>query len=249
MNYYFNGSYSKKVQIKFKDTQEQNLVEIAKYLRTSKKSLTNISFEIFDSREGKQKIDPHHSISRASARFKQMTIFRYWEPKDDPSFPHEITHLVAHTWAKPYKWQVDLDTWDDKKISTVIEMVSTSFMQEGLAIAVDEIVFNRKLLENGKLKFPDDWCKRYIKKIPEVTKCINFEGFCSFDNEIIVPFSASLTKYLIQKYGIDKYKNAYISLKETNSADKNVRLLEKIYGVNIKEIRDKWLLNLNKRSI
>ena len=213
MLFKFIGSYSEKDKKLFKSSQEQDLKNILDYLKTQPKVVKDISFEVFDTREGKQNADPNHSISRASARFSEMTIYRYWEPKDDAHFPHETTHLVAHTWTKSYKWEVELDTWDDKKIVKKIEMVSTSFMQEGLAIAVDDIVFKRKLLEEGEYKFIDDWCREQVDSMPTIKGVINFEGFCSFENKLVVPFSASLSKYLLQKFGLAQYKKMYSLIK------------------------------------
>jgi len=240
MLFQFVGSYSKKDKKIFKSAQRQDLKIILAYLKTPLQDAKNIKFEVFDTREGKQNADPNHSISRASARFAEMTIYRYWEPKDDPHFPHEITHLVAHTWTKPYKWRVELDTWDDKKIVKTVEMVSTSFMQEGLAIAVDDIIFKRKLLEEREYKFIDDWCREQIDNMPTIKEVINLNGFGSFDNKLVVPFSASLSKYLLQKYGLSEYKKMYTSIKETNSAIKNVEILERLFGINKKELLADW---------
>jgi hypothetical protein len=125
-------------------------------------------------------------------------------------------------------------------------MVSTSFFQEGLAIAVDEIVFKRKLLEKGKRKYSGEWCKKYINKIPKLIECINFEGFNSFDNEVVVPFSASLSKYLIISSGLGKYKKMYTSIRETFPSDKNINLIEEIYALRIKELQDNWRLFLKE---
>lgn len=210
MIFNYHGRYSKGDKSSFVTAQNNDLRKICQYLKTENKRLDEIRFEVFDTRQGKQIADPNHSVSRASARYNEMAIYRFWLPSDDPHFPHEITHLVAHTWAKPYLLETELDTWDNKKIKKTIEMVSTSFMQEGLAIAVDDIVFNRKLLEDGELKFIDEWCREQINKMPALSQCVNMDGFESFENKIVVPFAASLSKYLLQTFGLDKYKRVYI---------------------------------------
>lgn len=246
MLYKFDGSYSNKDKELFKSAQEKDLNKITRFLKTPFKYTARIKFEVFDTMEGKQNADPNHSISQASARFKEMTVYRYWKPNDDPHFPHEITHLVAHTWTKPYKWRIELDTWDDKSILKTIEMVSTSFMQEGLAIAVDDIVFKRKLPEEGRHKFIDDWCREQLDKVPAIIDVINFEGFGSFENKLVVPFGASLSKYLIQTIGLEKFKQMYVSVKEINSPDINVEVLEKIYGQKSKDLLENWRLYISR---
>ncbi len=207
----FHGIYTFEDKNRFQLAQEEDLVRIC------------------DSREGKQNADPNHSISRASARFGEMTIYRYWIPSDDVHFPHETTHLVAHTWTKPYSWEVELDTWDNEKLTKNLEMISTSFMQEGLAIAVDDIVFGRKLLEEGELKFIDDWCRGQKEQMPKsLVGVINLDGFGSLPNRIVVPFSASFSKYLLQTFGVDKYREMYVALREINTPEENVKSIERI---------------------
>lgn len=237
----FHGTYSEKDIRLFQDAQNNDLVKICRYLKTDTNLLKNILFEIFDTREGKQKADPNHSVSRASARFDEMAVYRFWLPTDDPHFPHETTHLVSHTWAKPYLLTEELDTAFGTKIKKTFEMVSTSFMQEGLAIAVDDIVFKRKLLEEGEHKPVDDWCREQSKELPiPLVQIINLEGFGSVENKIVVPFTASLSKYLLQSFGIDKYKKMYVLLKETSSPEINVEIIEKVYGLKERQIIENW---------
>jgi hypothetical protein len=244
MIFKFHGKYSPEDKQRFKTSQKEDLIKICKYLNTSINLLQNIKFEVFDTREGKQEADPNHSISRASARYNEMAIYRYWLPADDSHFPHEITHLVAHLWAKPYILEIELDTWDGKKIRKKIEMVSTSFMQEGLAIAVDDIVFNRQLMEDGELKLIDDWCRIQLDKMPLVSECINMEGFCSFENKIVVPFSASFSKFLLKLYGLDKYKQMYTRIKETLPPKQNLQTIEDIYRLREMELLISWRKSL-----
>lgn len=241
MNYKFNGNYTEDRQVLFKKAQEKDLEEICRYLETDVNKIRIIKFEVFDTREGKQNADPNHSISRASARFKEMTIYRFWLPSDDPHFPHEITHLVAHTWSKPYLLETELDTWDNKNIKRTIEMVSTSFMQEGLAIAVDDIVFGRKLTEDGVSKLIDQWCQDQLDQMPKsLTEVINLDGFGSLPNKIVVPFAASFSKFLLQRFGVQIYKDMYVQIKETQSAEDNVVVLEKNYSELEEKLLGDW---------
>lgn len=241
MLFNFHGSYTDDDQNKFRLAQEEDLLGICNYLKTDKSKVADIRFEVFDTREGKQSADPHHSISRASARFNEMALYRVWIPNDDPHFPHEITHLVAHTWAKPYVLTEDLDTAYNTKVKKTFKMVSTSFMQEGLAIAIDDMVFHRKLLEEGESKFIDDWCRGQLVKMPLTLKqVINLDGFGSIENRVVVPFAASISKYLLQKFGVDQYKKMYTGLMETNSPSENIRILEEIYQLSEKQILSQW---------
>ena len=98
MIYNFNGFYTQEEKRDFQSAQEEDLKKICIFLKTNTDKLKNTSFEIFDTREAKQKCDPYHSVSRASASYGETPIYRFWQVAEDPHFPHEITHLVAHTW-------------------------------------------------------------------------------------------------------------------------------------------------------
>ena len=241
----FHGNYTSENKASFQAAQESDLSEICQYLDTG--LLAGIRYEVFDTREGKQQADPNHSISRASARFDENAIYRFWETKDDPHFPHEITHLVAHTWTEPYELTEELDTAYGTKINRTFKMVSTSFMQEGLAIAVDDIVFKRKLQEEGEPKFIDDWCRGQIDKLPtSLTQVINLEGFDSVENKVVVPFAASLSKYLLLTFGIEKYKKMYVGLRVSATPEENVGAIETVYGLSEEQILNQWRESLVK---
>lgn len=247
MLFNFHGLYTDDDKNRFRLAQGEDLIKICDYLKTDKSKVENIRFEVFDSKESKQATDPHHSISRASARFDEMTLYRVWTPDDDPHFPHEITHLVAHIWTKPYILTEELDTAYGTKVKKTFEMVSTSFMQEGLAIAVDDIVFQRKLSEEGENKFIDDWSLKQLAKMPSTLKqVISFDGFNSMENKVVVPFAASVSKYLLQNFDVDKYKEMYVRLMETASPLENIRILEEIYRLSEKQILDQWQKSIEK---
>lgn len=239
--FYFQGTYTEEVKRRFMSIQERDVQKISRYLRTDPNSVTGIIYHVYDTREGKQQADPNHSISRASARYDDYAIYRYWKPEDDPSFPHELTHLVAHRWAEPYQFTTELDTADGTRITKTLPMVSTSFMQEGLAIAVDEILFIRMLNENGRENYVDMFCREVKEKLPtSLRDVINFAGFGSISNEIVVPFSASFSKYLLGEYGLEKYKKMYIGIKEIMPPEENVACIETIYGKNEHDLLGEW---------
>jgi hypothetical protein len=245
MLFNFRGYYSTEDKKRYQQAQEEDLIKICHFLKTNNPKLELIKFEVFSTREGKQNADPHHSISRASARFAEMKLYRFWLPTEDSHFPHEITHLVAHTWAKPYLLEMELDTWDDKVIKKKLEMVSTSFMQEGLAIAVDDIVFKRMLTEEGESKLIDGWCREQNNLMPErLVSVINMDGFDSLPNKVVAPFTASFSKFLLKKFGLEKYKQMYITLKETNRPEENVMMIESVYQQPEKELVNAWKTGL-----
>ena len=241
MIFNFYGQYLEKEKARFVTAQKEDLKTVCEYLKTNLENCSDIILKVFDVQKEKQQVDPQHSISRASARFKEKTIYRVWQPNEDPHFPHEITHLVAHTWGEPYMLTTELDTVSSEKISRTLEMISTSFMQEGLAIAVDDLVFTRPLLENGVEKRINDWCRKQLAKLPiPLEQVINLDGFGSFDNNLVMPFAGSLSKYLLETFSLAKYKSMYCQLSENISPDKNLSAIEEVYGLSEEAILSGW---------
>lgn len=239
----FQGNYSQEKQNLFQETQLGDLDKICRYLQVAPKSLGQIKYYVFDTHEGKIDADPNHSISRAVARYNENAVYRFWDKEEDPSFPHELTHLVAHHFTTPYKLHTEVDKANGEKLTIDVEMVSTCFMQEGLAIAVDDIVFKRKLKEDGEYKFTDDWCREQIDKMPkDLTSAM--EGFETIPNKIVIPFTASFSKFLLNNYGIEKYKQAYVGQKEIQTIEENIRIIEKVYNLSSKEIINNWMESL-----
>lgn len=243
----FSGDFSKDEQNLFKDVQLSDLEKICHYLQVDQQNLDQIKYFIFDTHQSKIDADPNHSISKAVARYNENAVFRFWDKVEDPSFPHELTHLVAHHFTTPYQLLTEVDQADGKKLTIDIEMVSTSFMQEGLAIAVDDIVFKRKLKENEEFKFIDDWCKVQMGKMPK-NLIEAMEGFDTLPNQIIIPFTASFSKHLLIKFGIAKYKEVYIKQKETQTIAENIKVFEDVYNLNSTELLTKWKESLFEKK-
>lgn len=240
----FQGNFSPVQQSLFKKIQLRDLDKICSYLQVDLKSLDRINYFVFDTHQGKIDADPNHSISKAVARYNENAVYRFWDKIEDPSFPHELTHLVAHHLATPYKLHTKVDQANGEKLTINIKMVSTSFMQEGLAIAIDDIVFNRKLKEEGEFKFIDDWCRQQLDKMPKsLIKAM--EGFNTLPNEIVIPFTASFSKFLLKKYGTVKYKQVYIGQKETQTIEQNIKIIEKVYSVSCGDLYDNWQESLS----
>ena len=198
--------------------------------------MPTIKYKIFDNRENKQKKDPFHSPSRTSSRFKEVSVYRVRHEGEDEHLPHKLTHLVAHHFEKPYLFQPDVDGKDGETGRVITEMVSTSFWQEGLAHAVDDLVFSRKPIGVDKY-FVDEWCQKQTEDTPHLKDCINFNGFNKCSHELVVSFAGSLAKYLIKNFGVDKFRELYVQSKEIYSPEQNVKILESLYG---SDIIDNW---------
>lgn len=239
----FQGEFSQEEKELFTKTQTADLSKIYSYLKVDPKSLGLVKYFIFDSHQGKIDADPNHSVSRAVTRYNENAVYRFWDKIEDPSFPHELTHLVAHHLDTPYLLQTEVDQANGEKLMIDVEMVSNVFMQEGLAVAIDDLVFNKKLKEEGEFKFIDDWCREQIDLVPESISSA-MENFDTLPNKIIIPLTASLSKFLITKYGLEKYIKVYCGLKETSSIEENIKVIEEIYSLDESTIFSDWKSSL-----
>jgi hypothetical protein len=78
----------------------------------------------------------------------------------------------------------------------------------------------------------------------DLTKVINLAGFGDFPNKIVVPFAASLSKFLLLTFGVERYRKMYIALNETFSPEQNVKLVEITCRLSQKELLNLWLKSL-----
>lgn len=240
----FRGVYSPEAQQSFIDAQYADTTEVCEYLGVTREVVPKdlkLFVLVFDTQEKKKVADPFHVGSRASARFNEMELYRVWMQDEDPHFPHELTHLIAHTWGEPYSWVVELkDSETGKEYQRATMMVSTSFFQEGLAIAVDELQFRRSWRDG---KFADELCREYereIREIESLEQCINFSDMNMFPDEVIMPFAGSFVKFLIQTFGMEVFRGLYVSVRETDSPWENVSEIERICGISEKELLLQW---------
>jgi hypothetical protein len=213
------------------------------------KPLKAINYIVCSSREEKQRLDPHHAGSRACARVQENAVYRYWVPTDDPHFPHELVHLYAHNLGVPYNFSVDLTNFDGSETRRDVPMVSTSLMQEGLAVALDDMLFERTIHENGR------WEKlvTYVKEISDWSflshEMLNFDGFVNIPNQVIIPFTGYFSRFLIEKFGFEKYKQVYASQSELKTPDENAKEFYNAYGVYYADLLQGCVAEIEKLKV
>ena len=64
-----------------------------------------------------------------------------------------------------------------------------------------------------------------------------------------MPFAASISQYLINKYGLNKFKEIYVSIKETNTPEQNISIIEQIIQLEENELFYLWKKSLLQRNI
>jgi hypothetical protein len=244
-DYEFYGHYRKDHVSDFVNTQEDDIAKISNFLGL-KKVHARFKYKVYPTIGEKRKADPYHSGSYACARFGEKTIYRVLgDGMPNLSFPHEIVHLVMHQISPTYYWEVELDTFDGKKKKKVIAMDSTSYLQEGIALLIDELVFNNKLREAGEYRFLDEWV-HYNKGKHDIhiKDQIDFYEFCACNPIHGTPMCGSFCMYLVKKYGLSKFLELYKGSSELLKKEKNILLIESAYGKSLDKLEKEWLKSI-----
>ena len=123
---------------------------------------------------------------------------------------------------------------DAHLISFVINTPKSNFIVEGLAMYFDEKWWG---LDN------DVWTSYYkdTNKDLSISNLLNNEEFCSFNCEITYPIAGSFVKYLISKFGVDKFIQLYQITEVPNSND-----FKRIFHYTIQELESLFYQEISK---
>lgn len=116
------------------------------------------------------------------ACFSNKSIYAVYNDEIKCIGPHEDAHLISETFGMS-----DLD-----------------FLCEGLAMYFDKCWWG---IDNCL------WCKYFIDEgiFPNIIKLLNNQGFNKIDCSLSYPVAGAFTSYLIEKFGIEKYRCFYIN--------------------------------------
>ncbi len=112
------------------------------------------------------------------------------------------------------------------------------FLQEGLAVFMMESWFQRPVHEWGR-EFLD---KGKLIPVKSLLISINFE---KYDSKITYPQSGSFVKYLVDVYGIEKFKTLF-----SQAVNENIEFLFKeIYRKSVDDLEREWLNYLKNTEV
>jgi hypothetical protein len=115
-------------------------------------------------------------------------------------------------------------------------MVSTAFLAAGLTLAVNDLVFQIGISEEGRARTLDFLVERYSDRWPRLENAINFDGFEKLDRPVGLSYAAALCRYLLVAYPLDQFRQFYTSVSENRSARRNVAELTAIYGQPVNQL-------------
>ena len=229
--YFIPRSLAEKHLNEISRKEEELMVKLENYLGV--KNSNKINLYLYPSLTLKKK--ELGGTSGGQARFKGRNIAYVYNHK----YPHigvyhEETHILCFEWGKPISFIEGQD------------LISTASFYEGLAMHTQSKFFNKyfyKYSLNAK-SLKGLTLNQAIKpdveaeKAPLIKEILMYEGYCNkLKNGAQL---GSVVDYLIETYGIPKFKKLFISLSENKSQNDNEKVFLTEYGKTIDEIDGDW---------
>jgi hypothetical protein len=147
---------------------------------------------------------------------------------------HEETHILCFEWDKP---------------SSYLEnqyLISTASFYEGLAMHTQSKFFNKYFNRYSLNAKPPlgltlhEAIKPDIvnNTAPQTQKILMYKGYC--DNLKNGAQLGSVVDFLINTYGMAKFKKLFINLSESKTKEENILTFQKVYGQSIQDIDKQW---------
>ncbi len=151
-----------------------------------------------------------------NADTKRFEIHAVYNEKVKCIGAHEDTHLLAHDLGLP-----------------------PQLFREGLA---------EYMSETWHGKTHDDWAKEFIAsgRLAEIKDWINDDVWYEIDDRLSYPMAGSFIRFVIDKYGRDKFIELYSSMNKDLSREVNVGTLENILNVELTNLEQIWAQNLSQ---
>ena len=229
--YYLPESMAEKNLSEIKDSEENLLIKLEKFLAV--KNPKKINLYLYPSLTLKKK----HlgGTSPGFSHFEGRKIAYVYNNKfPKMAIAHEETHILCFEWDKP---------------SSFIEnqyIISTASFYEGLAMYAQSKFFNRYFNRYSLTAKPpkgmtlnqaikDDIINNCVPRIKEI---LMYEGYChKLKNGAQL---GSISEFLIEIYSLDKFKELFIKLSESKTQAENELFFKTVYGKNIETLDSEW---------
>ncbi|OGD63759.1 hypothetical protein A2160_03735 [Candidatus Beckwithbacteria bacterium RBG_13_42_9] len=175
--------------------------------------------------------------SPASARFRERRLAYVYSLRfPSVACAHEETHILCFRWNK-------------NKPTSYIEnqdLISTASFYEGLAIYTQSLFFNKYFYKYSLIAKPPKGMtlNQSIKQdvldnnVPTISEILMYEGYCSkLKNGGQL---GSIVKFLIESYGLNKFKNLFVKISEDKTLKDNELVFQKVYAKTITKLNEEW---------
>jgi hypothetical protein len=215
--HFFKGSLAEKEIDKITRIQEEAYSRILKILKLESK--IKISYYFYPSRKIKEGLmgDEGHGNAiwqeikkeKETWKPKKLEIHAVYNKKVKCIGAHEDTHLLTLPWG-----------------------VAIYLFCEGIA----------EFMSNGwHGKDIDLWTRDYSRKdcLYSIRFLVDNKNWDQVDDMIAYPQAGSFARFLINDYGLEKFKEVYKKLSRENKVEKNISIIEKSYSLSLGELGKK----------
>lgn len=123
---------------------------------------------------------------------------------------HEDTHLLSLSWG----------------LSIYLFNEGLSQFMEGSLFGKDIDVLSKRLMKKNKL-YSLKWL-------------LNNKNWDKVKEKIVYPQAGSFVRYLINTYGLEKFKKVYKKLSRNKKVQDNIKIIENTYLKSVKELEANW---------
>jgi len=208
---YFPNSIAEKEIYSIEKTQEICFSKIISFLEL-KEPQRKIIYYLYPDKKTKKELMGDDWY--AQAIYDDFSVHVLYTDECKSLGEHEDTHLLSLPWG-----------------------LSIAFFQEGLAeYMVGKNWFGNDF--NGVLK---DILDKNV--LPSVDSMMEHKKWMELDDDNVIyhySFCASFTQYLINNFGLDKFKQLYQKTNRAYTRDENSKVFYDVYKIMPKEMEGKW---------
>ncbi len=219
--HYFKNSLAEKDIKRIIAVQERSYKKILRILKL--KNERKINYYLYPSKKTKQILmgdDGYGNAIWLEIKKRKVWVSKKFEVhsiynnKIQCIGPHEDTHLLSLPWG-----------------------VSIFLFSEGLAEFMDKKWCGKDI---------DIWARKYLKenKLYSIKFLLENKNWDKVNNMIVYPQSGSFVRYLINTYGMGKFKKAYKGTSRQKILKENIKIMEIIYLKPIEEMEKNWKKHL-----
>jgi hypothetical protein len=220
--YYFENSLAEKRIDEIIKIQEQSYEKISKKLEAKNRRV--IEYFFYPSKRIKKKLmgDEGNGNAIWSEIKKEKKI---WKPKK-----FEVHALY------------------NKKTQCVGAHEDTHLLSSYLGVAI--FLFCEGLSEFMSEKWQgkdlDFWAKKYLdeNKLYSIKFLVDNKNWDNVDDLIVYPQAGSFVRFLIESYGIKKFKDVYQRLSRLNSYEDNLDIIRKRYFKELDKLEKEWKIKI-----
>lgn len=209
--HYFKNSVAEKEIDTITKRQEKACVKIMEFTKL-KTPTKKIKYYLYPNKKIKKELMGNDWY--AQAIYKDFCVHVLYTEKIKPIGEHEDTHLFTLPWG-----------------------ISVPLFQEGLA---EYMVGHGWCGENHDATSLDGLIK---KVLPCASNMIDIKKWLALPNKYALYhycFLGSFVKFIIKKYGKDKFTQTYKKLSREKSQKQNLDIFARIYGKTLGDIEQKW---------